>query len=218
MHTHIYYLTPEENTVLNLIAEGITTKHILAKCPMPPSGFHIFSAELKRKIGISGKLSEGIGPFMSKYSLRIPINTYSSDHLRALRQFLTGQRYFSFMPPAEFQAMLTEACESAAIFTTDERARKSAIRLFLALFHYNGKPLSPLEEQILRAMADGLPFEVITTLIPSQRTTFVKFKAREACQRLYFDAQGRNAQRNLLRAYFAWIDAHKTNPMDDPLF
>lgn len=220
MDTQIYYLTPEENKVLNLISQGFTTKHILSNCTMPSSGFHIFCAELKRKTGISGKLSEGCQDFVSKFILRIRSNSTTPDQTRIMRQFVTGHIYFTHMPPAQFQTMLTEACESAGIFTHDERARRSALRLFLALFRYTGKPLSPLEEQILRALANGISFEEIREQIPTQRKGFIKIKAREACQRLYFDAQGRNAQRNLLRAYFAHIDQQKPSQitMEDPMF
>jgi hypothetical protein len=219
MQIHIYYLTPDENLLLTLMAQDFSTRHILKNCPIPLSGFHIFCAEVRRKLGLVGRLVHELRPFLERYNAAMANPFHPTpDQKSAVRHYLDGNTASLQLPPYALQSLIDELSERVGIFTRDERARKAHLRLYMAIFHFNGKPLTPLETQILRGMAEGLTFEEISDSIVTAPILFLKGKAKEACQRLYFDAQGRNAQRTLLRAYFAWIDAHKTDPMDDPLF
>jgi hypothetical protein len=218
MHTHIYYLSKAENTLVNLKAEGYSTHHILENCPIPSSGYHMFTADVKRKTGVFGRDYIEFHNFLEKYRATMSGDLTTPEQTRVMRQVVVGNTLLLNMSGDEIQSTLDIACKAAGIFTRDERARRYAMRLYLSLFRFNGRPLDDLELPILRGMAEGMSFEQIAEKIVSQRMSYLIIKAREACQRLYFDAQGRNAQRNLLRAYFAWIDAHKTDPMDDPMF
>lgn len=226
MQTHIYYLTSAENTLLNLMAEEYSTRHILQNCEIPLSGFHIFCAEIKRKLGISGRLIHECKPFLAKYSAAMANQTRTTpEQTRVIRQYvqgetLQGMAYTLKMSEDATQALIDDACKAAAIFTRDERARRAQLRLYLALFRFNGLPLSPMEETILRGMAAGKSFEEIADGFAVHPVKFVKQKAKAACHRLYFDISGRNTQRTLLRAYFAYIDQQKPSEitMEDPMF
>lgn len=224
MYTHIYYLTADENTLVNLMAQEFSTQHILQNCKIPLSGFHIFCGEIKRKLGVSGRLVHECHPFLVKYSAAMANQTRTTpDQTRALRQYMQnetiqGIAYTLKMSEDATQQLIDDACKTAAIFTRDERARRAQLRLYLALFRFNGLPLSPMEETMLRGMAEGKSFEEIAEGFAVHPVKFVKLKAKAACHRLYFDISGRNAQRNLLRAYFAHIDARPKITMEDPLF
>lgn len=218
MHTHVYYLSEAENTLLNLKAEGFSTNHILKNCPIPLIGYHMFTADVKRKTGIIGRHYPEYRAFLDDYSSAMSGNLTTPEQTRAMRHFVEGNTLSLNMTRDDLQTLIDAACKAAGIFTRDERARKYAMRLYLAIFRFNGRPLDTLEVKFLREMADGKSFEEINEYCPAQRVSFVMRKAHDACQRLYFDAPGRNAQRNLLRAYFAWKDAHKSDPMDDPMF
>jgi hypothetical protein len=221
MRTHVYYLSTPENTLLNLKAEGFSTNYILENCPMPAVGYHIFTAEVKRKTNILGKEPSDYRAFLEDYKTAMSGNLTTPEQTRVIRQFIEGDTLTLNMSRDELQSALDAACKAAGIFTRDERCRKFAMRLYLAIFRFNGKPLDTLETKFLREMAQGKSFEEINEYCPAQQVQFVVRKAHDACVRLYFDAPGRNAQRNLLRAYFAYLDAQRPthqDPMDDPAF
>jgi hypothetical protein len=220
MTTHIYYLSEAENTFVNLKAQGFSTNHILENCPIPAIGYHMFTADVKRKIGIIGREYSDFRAFLNDYSAAMSGDLTTIEQTRALRGYMRSDTLSLRMTREELFSTIDAACLAAGIFTRDERARRFALRLYLAIFRPAGRPLDTLEEKFLRELAQGRSFEEINEYCPSQRVQFVVKKAQEACMRLHFDAPGRNAQRNLLRAYFAHIDRQKASEitMDDPAF
>src|SRR5687768_9858748 len=153
MSTHIYYLSEAENKLVNLKAEGFSSKHILANCPIPLIGFHMFTADVKRKTGIQGKDHQDYREFLNRYNEAISGSLTTPEQTRAMRSSLEGDTLSLNISRDELQAILDAACKAAGIFTRDERARKFAMRLYLALFRFNGNPLDTLETQFLRGMA-----------------------------------------------------------------
>lgn len=225
MQPHIYYLDQDENKALSLIYQGFSSRHITTHCPMPLFGFHTFCAEIRRKTGIQNIRSiPELKAFYAKYSAALPNIHTDPDQTRALRKFveckyLTGTAYALQMAEDAAQALIDQACRTAAIFTRDERAKRAQARLYLALFKPNFAPLLPTEERILRLKAEGLSLlSIMAAMGASSPLAFIKGKAKDACQRLGFDVPGRNAQATLLRTYFAYLDAQRENTMDDPMF
>lgn len=225
MKAHIYYLDQDENKVLRLIYQGFKSRHIAENCCIPPTGYHIFCADIRRKTGIQNIHDhQELRSFYSKYAAALPYIYTDPEQTRALRKFveckfLTGTAYALKLTNDEAQALIDKACQTAAIFTRDERARRAQARIYLAIFKPNYGPLTPHEEQILRLMASGISMlGVMASMGASSPLNFYKRKAKDACQRLGFDVPGRNAQRTLLRTYFAYLDAQRENTMDDPMF
>jgi hypothetical protein len=228
MTPHIYYLDKDENKTLALLEQGFKSRQVAENCTIPLTGFHIFCADIRRKTGIQNiHDSREIRSFFSKYASTMAGTLTTPDQTRALRKFVEGKYLAGIahslqMSEPDAQALIDSALLPAAIFTRDERAQRAQARLYLAIFKPNFAPLSPIEDRILRLMAEGVSFLGITgTLGATSNMSFYREKAKEACIRLNFDVPGRNAQRNLLRAYFAHLDAQSpttSDPMDDPLF
>lgn len=220
MNSSVYYLTPEENKTLSLICQGFSSRHINSVCIIPDSGWHAFTYGLRVKTGIRNlKDSSEIRSFLERHQKAITGERPTPEQLSALRHAVVPCLSFLAMWGKDSQVLLGEACARAGIFTQDERARRWQIRLYLALFHRSFLEFSPQEEQILRAMAEGKTFQEISQMWINTPDKYVVMKSRELCCRLGFDAPGHMAQRNLLRAYFAYLDAQKGQiTMDDSMF
>jgi hypothetical protein len=225
MSNSVIYLSEVENCTLTLLSKGFSTRDIHATCAIPLSGYAIFTQDLRRKTGIRDhRDSSECRSYLEKYQQAITGEGPTAEQTRAIRSFSLGNTittigYLLGLTEEVTEQTIDAACRAAGIFTRDERARRGQIRLYLAIFRPNFKPLTEQETQILRAMADGKTFGEISDTVVTARIPYLKIKAKEACMRLGFDVKGRNAQRNLLRAYFAHLDAQSPkDPMDDPMF
>lgn len=226
MRTHVLYLNEAENNAVNLIAEGFSTRHIIANCSIPPAGYHIFCADIRRKTGVRTQSNNlEWKAYLERYSAAIAGERTTPEQTSALRRFVGGDTYAGIgyimgIPEGDVEPLLDSACKAAAIFTRDDRARRSQARLYLAIFRPNYGPLSPTETRILRFMAEGKTFGEISELMGAGNPEeYLVKKAKSACLRLGFDAKGYNVQRNLLRAFFAYADSKKAPvTMDDPAF
>lgn len=224
MKTHVIYLNEDENTCVNLIAQGFSTRHILENCTIPAAGFHVFCADIRRKTGVRSQDYVEYRNYLERYSEAIGANRLSPDEARALRRFVDGDTYKAIayvmqLQEIEIEPLIDNACKAAAIFTRDERARRMQARLYLAIFRPNYGELSPWETRLLRYLAEGKSYFDISELLGAGNPeSHLIGKAKMACLRLGFAARGYNAQRNLLRAYFAHLDRQSSLTMDDPMF
>jgi hypothetical protein len=222
MHTHILYLDQTENCIIHHLSQGFTRKQIKANCGVPENEYDLYTQDIRRKTGIRDqKDPTQCLEYLEKYQRAITGEGPTENQTRAMRLFclgttLTAIGHLLRMEESAADHTIRDGCRAAGIFTQDGRARIGQMRIYLATFRPNYKPLSAQETEILRAMAAGTPFLGICGTVLNAPIPYLKSKAKEACMRLGFDVKGRNAQRNLLRAYFAYLDAQ--DPMNDPLF
>lgn len=223
MQTPIIYLTPEEEKALRLYALGCSSRSVVEQCDIGLSGLAVFTQNIRKKTGIADhKERKQCEHYIERYERAMANPVLRADQLLALQMLANGDTMEGMayrlgeITIGETTAILDSACEAAGIFTHDPTQRRLQARLFLAAFH---TPLTTLwghSEQILRQMAEGKSFGDIAEQM-SNPVAYVKSKAFEACKRLGFCTRGRNAQRNLLRAYFA-LRARQMVTMDDPMF
>jgi hypothetical protein len=228
MSNHVIYLSEAENCTLTLLSKGFSTREIHSSCEIPLSGYAIFTQDLRRKTGIRDhRDSSECRAYVAKYQQAITGEGPNGEQTRAMRSFSLGNTITAIayilgrITEEATEQTIDAGCRAAGIFTRDDRARRGQIRLYLAIFRPNFKPLTEQETQILRAMAEGKTFEEVSQTVVAARIPYLKTKAKDACMRLGFDIKGRNSQRNLLRAYFAHLDTlapRPHDPMDDPAF
>lgn len=223
MPTPIIYLTAEEEKALRLLALGCGSRSIIEQCDVGLSGIAIFTQKIRRKTGIADhKEKKQCEAYLERYERAMVNPVLSDNQLRALRMLTNGDTMeatayrLEVSTIAEATAILDSALEAAGIFTHDPTQRKLQARLFLAAFYSHPITMSKVERQILKQMAEGKHFLEIAEQI-GDPVKYVKERAASACRMLGFSTQGRNTQRNLLRAYFAQHDRQMVT-MEDPMF
>lgn len=223
------YLTDNEEKALRMMAEAKHHTAIRKECEIPHSGFHAFTYSIRRKTGIRDhKDDQECRDYLRRYAEAMANRPIADVHVRVLRRVLARETFAGIgyqegkVSESSAFEMFQAACHAAGIFTTDKRALRVQIRIYLATFHpTNGMPLSPIEEDMLRKLA----FEGMT---PAQYAREYRFnenerhyvlKARDACERLGFNVQGNGTQRQMLKDYFLRMDARPAPvTMDDPMF
>lgn len=226
----IIYLSDNEEKALRLLAEAKTGPQIKAQCDIPLAGMGVFTSEIRRKTGIRDtRFALECRRYIERYEATIG-QPVSLDQIRILRDILKGETFEGIAYRMQLEKSVVwklydQACESAAIFTRDEKARRVQMRLYLATFHTlpleGSNALSSKETLFLKMFADGLPYAQIADET-KERPEFVQWKIKGICSRLGLTARGRDTQRRLARAFLAY-GAQTPAPalpvtMDDPAF
>jgi DNA-binding CsgD family transcriptional regulator len=221
----IIYLTPNEEKTLRLLMDDLSSYAIIRQCEIPSIGLSLFKHEIRRKTGIRDtKNTKEIRQYFAAYDASMAAQPISVEQVRTLRLFLGGDTFEAIsyqmgVPPEGAEELIYSACRAAGIFTRDDQARKTQVRLFLAIFHPSREgEQTPDQMTVLRLTADGLsPLEICDRM--QRPLPYVRFILKTGCLLLGLTARGRDVQRNLIRAYFTRKDAE--NPpvtMDDPAF
>ncbi len=221
---HNPYLTENEAKTLRFLGEGKSLPFIRDNCQMPLAGMHVFTSSLRRKTGIRDtRYAPECREYLKQVEAALSGPGPTETELRVLSHIAEGDTFVAIASRLEItrEAVWTlydSACAAAGIFTRDERTRKTQIRLFLSTRKISGlsgmTALTGHELQFLRAFASGQTYVQIAES-EGQPLEYVRFRARGVLLRLGLTARGRDAQRNLVRAFLVAYDA-QTGQLESP--
>lgn len=220
MNRHLY-LSIQEEKALNLFAKGINSQIVRRECEIGRCSMDAFTFALRRKTGIRDQKDDHeCQEYLRRYSEAIEKRAATPDQIALLRRVMNGEThqgiaYQMRISEAEVAPLITKACEAIGIFTEDQRARSTQIRIYLSAFHStNGKPITTTEMQVLRFLASGVRPQNLCEHLSGKERYFVTL-ARNVCLRLGFNVRGKGTQRRMIQDYLARFDAEV---MADPMF
>ena len=229
MQTPIEYLNIHEETAIRLLADGKKSKEIGLVCEVPAAGMPFFRSELRRKTGIPDLNRHDCRMYLDNYKQSLKGPKPSEQGIRIFRKIMDGETlegiaYTLDISKEDFPEVLRKELALAGIFATDERARRSQARMYVAANCPQVNVCQPSDTHLkmLRMMAEGKEYIEIASEL-NEKESYVRAAILETCRRLGFASRGRHVQQLLIRKYIEQLDAKGVHPstentMDDPAF
>ncbi len=232
----IIYLSENEEKALRLLAAGYSIREVYDNCKVPLSGMSVFTAQIRRKTGIEHtRHPQECREYIARVEAALRGHGPDEIELRVLSHIAEGDTFIAIANRLQIArervwALYDSGCAAAGIFTRDDRARKTQLRLYLSVSKIDTlrgmTAVTGHELQFLRAFASGQTYAQIAES-EGQPLEYVQYKAKGVLLRLGLTARGRDAQRNLVRAFLVAYDAKTQSgeleppqsvSMDDPAF
>lgn len=234
------YLTDNEQTALQILANGGDHIAVRNECVIPLSGMGFFTSEIRRKTGIRDTLdSAECRAYLERYESAITSHVWDPLDKRIATLFLQKQSFASIEYRLDVEGanlvkgVIPQAmdilCEKAGIFTRDEKARRVQLKTYLAAFHLskNFSDLSPTRRKALDLFASGMTFRQIAFCMNIEYA-YAEFLIKSTCKEVGIVARGRGIQQKLVRVFRAsanipdapFADDEEIAPvtMEDPSF
>lgn len=224
--SHNLYLSANETKALHLFSEGKSSQFVENECVIPLSGMGFFTAEIRRKTGISSLLNhKAVGIYTQRHLDAIRSPGLSRDQEQLTRLWLGDNSPDAIAkrmqkPVWELPSLYDKTLKRAGIFSRDDRAIRFQLRLYLACFHLHNPPPTGTKLRLLKMYAEGKTILEMVD-ITGERELFIRVTLQDAYNALGLQSKGRGAVQQLA---CAWVRAQETlkeiTPvtMDDPAF